>query len=127
MSSKYILDSSVWVEYLRGTEKGIKVKNFVEKGGVGVSIIGIAELADKFEREKMNFNRHFMFIRNMSNIIPLSIHIAFHAARIKNQMRPNNPKFSLADGIHLATAFQENATLITADKDFSGAKNVMII
>ena len=53
--------------------------------------------------------------------------IAIHAGILKNEHRKKQSKFSLIDGIHLATAQEENSVLLTMDNDFRDAKNAEII
>src|SRR3989344_1437434 len=106
MSYKYVLDTSVWVEYFLGSAKGTKVSHIIEEERIAISVIAIAELADKFERDKQDFSQQLQFIQNRAAIVPLTIPLSLHAAHLKNEMRSTHAKFSLADGIHLATAHQ---------------------
>ena len=48
MIYNYILDSSALIEYLNGTSKGAKIQEIIENQMIGISIFGIAELADWF-------------------------------------------------------------------------------
>jgi len=123
----YIMDSSAWIEYFGGTVKGTKVRKLIENEKIAVSIIAIAELADKFERENRPFDAQLRFIQSHAAIIAINIDIALSAAKLKKTLRTQNSKFSLADAIHLATAHQEKAILVTTDFDFSKAENVMIV
>ena len=127
MSYKYVIDSSAWFEYFTGTESGNSLLNIIETEPIATSIIAVAELADKFEREGISFAAHLKFIQSRAAIISLSVELALHAAKLKKEHRPQHGKFSLADGVHLATAHQENAILVTTDRDFSGVKNTMLV
>ena len=122
-----MLDSSAWLEYLNGTERGNKIKEIVEERSTASSILAIAELADKFERDNLSFEKQLSFIQSRSAILPLTFDLCLAAARIKKQFRKKADKFSLADGVHFATAILEECTLITADNDFNGEKNVLLI
>lgn len=127
MSYKYIIDSSVWVEYFHGTEKGNKVKKIIDEESIATSILAIVELADKFERDNQVFDDFLQFMLSRSTIIQLEIDIALSAAKLKKEYRAKKPKFGIVDAIHLATAQKEKAILLTADKDFSKIENVSII
>lgn len=127
MSVKYVVDSSAWVEYLLGTNKGLKIKQIIEQEEILTSVLAIAELADKFTRDKEDFTKNLAFIEKISSILPLTVEIALNAASLKNRFRQNSPKISLADCIHLSTAQLQKITLVTSDYDFSGADNVMLI
>ena len=127
MNHKYCIDSSAWIEYFSGTQKGLKIKKLIEEDLICCSIIAISELADKFEKEEKEFDTKLKFIQSRSTIIQLNIDIALQAAKIKKDIRKQNPKFGLVDGIHLATSQQENSVFVTSDNDFNGIKNTLII
>ena len=125
--TRYIIDSSAWMEYLGGTPRGNNIKQIIEGESVACSIIAIAELADRFDRSSILFDDHFQFIKSRAVILPITVHIALLAGKLKNAHRKKHPKFGLADAIHLATAKEEHALIVTADTDFSGAENILLI
>ena len=122
-----LLDSSAWVELFSASDKGKKVEEFMNSQKVLTSIIAIAELADKFQRDGKETSTAFMIINNSATILPISPEIAIRAGKLKNQIRKTKPKFGLFDALRYATAEQQNAIFVTADHDFSGLKNVMIL
>ncbi|MEK6964038.1 MAG: PIN domain-containing protein [Nanoarchaeota archaeon] len=126
MSYDYVLDSSVWVEYFKGSKKGKEIWAEIGHKSIATSIIAIAELADIFERKKLPFEENLMFIRENAHILPLSLGVVLASGKLKNNIRLEKSKFGLADAIHLATAQQENTIFVTCDHDFKGIENVMI-
>lgn len=127
MNCEYILDSSAWAAYFDGAPHGEKIHLIIEHKRLGTSIIALAELADLFIRRNQAFDRYLQFIHSRSTVLPLTVPLALTAAKLKNMMRPKHQKFGIADGIHLATAQQEHATLVTADRDFSGMSDVLLL
>jgi predicted nucleic acid-binding protein len=127
MSYNYVIDASAWMEYFLGTENGIKIKPIIEREEIATSIIAIAELADRIARDDQRFNVRLQFIQRRAAIIGLSVELCLKAAQLKKVNRRKKEKFGLADGVHLATAQQEGAVLVTSDNDFSGIENVMLI
>lgn len=123
----YIIDSSAWIEYFGGNQKSIKIKDIIENELIATSIIAIAEVADKFERENRPLNQVLNFIQSRAAILPLTFDIALLAAKLKKEIRKRNSKFGLTDALHLATASKENSIFITTDNDFSGLSKVVII
>lgn len=123
----YIIDSSAWIEYFSGNQKSIKIKDIIENELIATSIIAIAEVADKFERENRPLNQVLNFIQSRAAILPLTFDIALLAAKLKKEIRKRNSKFGLTDALHLATASKENSIFITTDNDFSGLSKVVII
>jgi predicted nucleic acid-binding protein len=127
MRNEYVLDSSAWMEYFGGTVKGKRVKELVQHKKIATSIIAVAEVAYAFEVRDTDFSENLRFMQSFSAILPLDIAICLRAALLKKQHRLRQKKFSLADGLHLATALKEKAVLLTTDADFEDAKDVMII
>ena len=127
MSYEYAIDSSAWIEYFEGTPKGTKIRKLIENNEIATSIIAVFELADKFEREKKDFENCLRFVQSRAEIMPVTVDIALKAAKLKNYIRREKNKFGAADAIHLATAISQNSVLITSDRDFTGLQNVMVI
>ena len=125
--NKYVIDTSAWIEYFGMSTKGAKIKEIIETEEVATSIIGVAELAYFCEKEGHDAKKIIDFVSTHSAILSMSIQLAMQAAKIKKKMRERNGKFGLADAIHLSTASDENATLITTDNDFAGVENVMVV
>ena len=127
MNYKYLIDSSIWIEYFGGTKIGKKVENIINNETIATSIMAVAELADKFERENHEFSESLKFIQSRATILQLSINIVLQAAKLKKELRYKNSKFGIVDAIHLATSRNESTQFITADNDFIGIKDVIII
>ena len=124
---KHVIDTSAWIEYINGSEKASKFKEIIENSIILTSIITIAELSDKFERDNKDFSPAMNFINSRSKISEISISQATEAGKLKNKMRKTNKKFGLADAIIYVLAKSQNSALITADKDFEGLENVIIV
>ena len=126
MTSKYVLDSHAWIEYFRGTKSGEKVKSFLENHKCFTPMIVLAELSDKYTKEKHDFfEKDLEFIFSNSVILELSKEIAVNAGKIKNivkQKYKNN--FGLADAIILASARKIKAKTVTGDHHFKSLKNI---
>lgn len=123
----YMLDSSAWVEYFSGTEKGRNVRDIVEKGEVSTCILAIAELSDKCHRENTGFDKLLDFILGLSSIKNITVEICSEAGKLKAERRKTKKDFSLADAVIYLTAEKNSCILITGDDDFSGMKDVVFL
>ena len=123
----YIIDSSAWIEYFGATPKALKIKDIIENKKIATAIIAVSEIVNKFDKENKQTFQFIEFIKQHATILSITIEIAINAGILKNEYRKKHPKFSLVDGIHLATAQQENSILLTMDTDFKDAKNAEVI
>ncbi|MFH1650070.1 MAG: PIN domain-containing protein [Candidatus Woesearchaeota archaeon] len=126
--SKYCIDSSVWISYIRG-ESG-KVHECIEMNELVCSSLALVEVADICTVGGMNelqVKELLQFITSKCKPIPINISLSVNASRIKHKQRKTKNKFSIVDAMHYATALNEHATLVTRDNDFTGLSNVLMI
>ena len=125
MTFDYIIDSYAWIEYYLGEDVNLKL--IIETKNIATPAVVIAELSDKFTREKEDFNLFFQFINSRSKIIPLSTEIALKSGKFKSEMRKKYKQFGLVDAIIYLTAKMNNSQLLTGDPHFKGLDNVEFI
>src|SRR3989338_2835975 len=113
MSFDYVIDSYAWVEYYLGSKKGVKIKNIIETKNIATPVLVVAELSDKFAREKKDFNELLQFISSRSTILPLAVKIAIDSGKFKFEMREKFKQFGLADAIIYLTSKSNNSKLLT--------------
>ena len=127
MNYKYALDSYAWAELFDGTEKGRRVKDLIEQGSIGTSIITLAEFSDKCAREGRNIEPFIRFIQAKSAILPLTLEIAIKTGKLKFELRKISSNISLADAIHFQTAKSVGAMFVTGDQDFKDMKGILFL
>lgn len=122
MNDSKLIDSSVWVEYLFN---GRFTEIIDTEAIILLSTLSLFEIEKKLHKEKtdpLKINKSMEFIRQKSLLIPLSAEIAKKAVEIS--LADNLPAI---DALIYATAVISNAQLITADNDFRGLPNVIVI
>lgn len=118
-----LLDSFAWIEYFIGSNRGAKVKSYVE--GIEplyTPSICLTEIKSKYLRENKDPTTRLEFIIERSFIIPLDTEIALLAAEIKQKY-----KLHTIDAIIYATAQHKQLTLVTGDSHFKDLPNVEFI
>ncbi len=130
-----VLDTYAWVEYFIGSEKGLVVKELLEKEKAITPSIALAELARKYKREgfsETEIAKRLLFIISVSEIAEISVEVALKASelyfklyKIAKENKLRTP--SLADAIVYATALVRNDKLVTGDKLFKGLEAVIYI
>ena len=124
-----VLDSFAWVEYFRGTPAGRTVASELETGFVGTPLIVLAELRDKYVRERIpDWPKDLAFLKAMSEFLPVDEAIAVRAGETKNRMRAQGRKdFRLVDAVVYETARATGAILVPPDPHYRGLDAVQFI
>ena len=122
----YIIDSYAWVEYFKGSEQGEVAKDFIENKNSATSVITIAELSEKYEREGKDFKEDFDFILSQTKIIQLNSEIALLSGKINYENKKKIKNWGMADAIILATAKNNKSKVVTGDEHFRNLDSVMI-
>ena len=119
-----LVDSWAWIEYFKGSQSGLKAKEIIESSQkILLSTINASEIYHFLLKNKpAEAEKLIKFVLSSSFVIPLDSSIALKAAKIKY-----DKKIGLADAIVIATAEENNATILTGDDDFKEMKNVIFI
>ena len=111
-----LLDSFAWIEYFIGSERGVKVRNYVEGNTpLYTPSICLTEIKSRYLRDGKDPTQRIAFITERSFILPLDKDTALSAAEIKQKY-----KLHTIDAIIYAT-------LITGDQHFKDLPNVEMI
>jgi len=114
----YLIDSFAWIEYFSGSDAGARARSFIE-GHRGITpTIVIAELSEKYRREKLSFDEDLDFIVRRTRVIPLDTSIAEKAGVLSHERKKKVKRWGLADSIVLATARIHSAKIVTGDEHF---------
>lgn len=112
------MDSFAWFEYFSGSTAGARAKPFVESSKGITPTIVIAELSEKYRREKLAFDADLDFIIARTRVIPLDTRIAERAGALSHERKRRVKRWGLADSIVLATARECKARIVTGDEHF---------
>jgi len=125
------LDTSVIVELMRGGKdcpRTEKILGYIENELLFISVIQLGEINDWGIANCSDAATRISQLKDIVHIIPMNEEISIEASAIKHQMRKKNiAKFSLIDGLILASARYIGQKLLTLDTDFRKAKDVIII
>ena len=130
MSTNYesVIDSYAWIEYFRGTSSGERAREFIEKGSAATSALSLAELQDKYLREKWEyFELDLKFITTKTTLVLADRKIALLAGHINYQNKKKKKDWGMADSIILATAKVSSAKVVTGDPHFNGISEAIMI
>ena len=123
-----LLDTSCWVEYFEGTEKGKKLKDLMEKQNIFYTCpITIAEISVWCHKNSKLPQDFIDSIKKLSIMLDMSDDILAESGKIYNEERKKNGKIGLIDCIIYATAQIHGLILLTKDTNFKNVKDVKIL
>ena len=94
-------------------------KSVHRKGSAATSTITLAELQEKYLREKWNtFELDIKFITNKTALIPVDPKVSLLAGKINFQYEKEKRDWGMSDSIILATAKISSAKVVTGDRHF---------
>ena len=127
--NKIVLDTSAWIEYFAGSEKGQRVRERLNREGREVFITGliVAEISVKFLKETRPVEEVVRALGSLASLVPFDFRLAQEAAEIYVHERKTRNKFGLADAHVLAAARIVGGKVITFDHDFNGLNEAVVL
>jgi|SRR3989344_7021637 len=114
-----LLDTSAWVEYFKGSDRGEFVKKELLKKAA-TSAITLAEISQWIAKNKGDVPFAVKQIKDNSTIVQLEEDILVESGKLYEQLRSTRNKISLIDCIIYTTARIHMLPLLTSDTDFYG-------
>ncbi|HYY15711.1 MAG TPA: PIN domain-containing protein [Gammaproteobacteria bacterium] len=125
------MDTSAWIEYLRGSRQGVRIKDLIRPPGKVVEVItptiALAELRKHYvERGLLGFDEDLVTVRGISDSIPtLDQETALLAGKLRANAKGDSP--SMADCILLAVAKRTGGKVISTDPHFKGRPEAIFL
>lgn len=118
MPDRYVLDAHAWVEYLRGSSPGARVKKIVESAELFTSPLTLAEVLAHVQAQGGDPDTASRAILTLSDIVEIDSAIAIDAAR----RAAGGPKNALSQAYTLEIAKKMGANILSGDKSFVSAR-----
>ena len=127
--SRYVIDAYAWIEYLIGSEIGIKVNEILEQENVEVytCAVTVAEVISKVAREKQDVEKAYDLLVSNSQIVNADEELSKNTGVLHAEMRQTEKDFGLADAYVLATARKLKSKVLTGDPHFKDLKEAVMI
>lgn len=127
--TKIVLDSYAWIEYFLSTDRGLKVKDFLEnkENQIYTHIFSLAEIVSRILRVEGNYKNPVDIIISGSEIINIDNQTSIAAGILHSEIRKNIKDFGLVDAFILLEARERNAKILTGDPHFKNMKEAIMI
>ncbi|HEX7483504.1 MAG TPA: type II toxin-antitoxin system VapC family toxin [Candidatus Bathyarchaeia archaeon] len=133
MTSKYIIDSSAWIEYFRSS-KYEAAKEYIENADCITPTIVVSEISRKLQKEIELGDetvegrlKRLEFISATSQIVELDFELADLAGKTDLEMKKKAEGWGLADSIVLCAARSFKGKVVTGDEHFKDLDEVIFV
>jgi len=129
MNERYIIDAYAWIEYLVGSEPGIRVRTILEdeRNDIFTCAVTVAEVVSKTIREGRNAETAYDILTGNSVIVAIDGEISRDAGVLHADMRKTRKDFGLSDAYVLATSRITKSKILTGDPHFEGIQNIILV
>lgn len=118
-----VFDSSTWLEYFSGTEKGAAIAEIVlSDATIYTPSICLAEIKNKYISENREYSDRIELIISRSRIININLQISILAGNKKKEW-----KLYMIDALIYAISVYLKSTLLTSDHHFQHLENIKVL
>lgn len=127
--SRYVIDAYAWIEYLIGSDLGIKVNEILEQENIEAytCAVTVAEVISKVAREKQDVEKAYDLLLSNSQIVNVDEELSKNTGVLHAEMRQTEKDFGLADAYVLAIARKLKSKVLTGDPHFKDLKEAVMI
>ena len=125
-----LLDTSAWIEYLKGTKLGEEIKILLNQEiAIYTCPLTIVEISNWSYKNNEEPSPHLQKIKTLSKILELSEDILVKSGKTyyEERVKSENKKISMIDCIIYTTARFHGLILLTKDGDFEGLEGVKLL
>lgn len=127
--TRYVVDAYAWIEYLKGSESGSKLKAVVDHDDseVYTCAVTIAEVVSKVARKGQDVAGAYDVLLSNSQVVRVDEELSRETGLVHAEMRKTEKDFGLADAYVLATARKLKLKVLTGDLHFRNVKEAVLI
>lgn len=122
-----LLDTSAWIEFFEGTDKGNTVLDALKNNDTYTSVIAFGELVSWYLKKNIRYEKYLNGIKSSSKILEIDETTAILAGRINHERKKSIKNWGLADSLLLSTSIIYDLQILTTDNHFKGLPNAVII
>ncbi len=122
-----LLDTSAWIEFFLGTEKGKKAEGILNSEPSFTALVSVAEIVVWCLRNQQNVSGMLQKVATLTRILPVTVAIAVNAAQVTVERKKTVKRWGLLDGFIYTTALMYGLTVLTTDHYFAGLPSVEML
>jgi predicted nucleic acid-binding protein len=122
-----VLDAHAWVEYLRGSPPGKRVKELVERGSIYTTAVTLSEVVGHVAREGEDSALAARAMQTLSEIVEIDSELAVAAGNRYARMRKADPQARMSQAYLIEAAKKVGAEIVSGDKKLKSARAISIV
>ncbi|MBI2144837.1 PIN domain-containing protein [Candidatus Woesearchaeota archaeon] len=122
-----LLDSSAWIDFIEGNEKGRKIRQIIEGQDSFTSLATIAELTQWCLKNRREEVATIEDVKRISQILPLTETISRVAGRMNYERKKAGKKWGMMDSIIASTAQVYGLKILTTDNGFRDLQEAQVL
>ncbi len=123
---RYVLDAHAWIEYLRGSPPGLRVRNLINNGLVYTNALTLSEVVDHVASQGQDYALAARAVKTLSDIVEIDDELAVSAAKRHARMKRSVKKTTLGQAYLVETAKRFGAEIVTGDKSLISGRAILI-
>jgi len=126
MPSRYVLDAHAWVEYLRGSPPGKRVKDLVDSGSLYTTSTSLAGVVAYVEQQCQDASLAARAIQTLSEIVSIDSELAIRAGNRYARAKKVYKETTLEHSCILEVAKKLGAEIVSGDKSFVSGRVIQL-
>ena len=122
-----LIDTYAWIEFFQGSNKGYKVKDFLESTECFTSIVSISEITEWCFRNRLIVAKFIKIIEESSVVLNLNKEIVKLAGKINFENKKLIKNWGMLDSLIYSTARIYNLRTLTGDRHFENLTDVEML
>ncbi|MBI2142001.1 type II toxin-antitoxin system VapC family toxin [Candidatus Woesearchaeota archaeon] len=120
-----LLDTSAWVELLKGSEKSKAVTEAIVTEECFTSIITLSEITNWCLKNNLSdkINKYIRVIGNQTTILGINADIAVISGKLNYERKKRSISWGIADSVIAATSIVYGLRILTKDYSFGDLPN----
>jgi len=125
-TGRYVLDAHAWIEYLRGSPPGLRVRELMASDLIYTNALTLSEVVYHVAGQGQDANLAARAVQTLSHVVEIDNELAIKAAKRHARMKRSVRRTTLSQAYLVETAKKLGAEIVTGDKELISGRAILI-
>ena len=125
-TGRYVLDAHAWIEYLRGSPPGLRVRELMASDLIYTNAMTLSEVVYHVAGQGQDANLAARAVQTLSHVVEIDNELAIKAAKRHARMKRSVRRTTLSQAYLVETAKKLGAEIVTGDKELISGRAILI-